>query len=73
MLAGQIIAGFVLALLMILIHAVGVVLVTKLLKLEDSTLRAHRLDFGAFGLLTTMALSLFFLHAFEMACSPCYF
>ncbi len=66
MLAGQLLAGFFLAILLILVHAVGVVLVTKLLKLEDSSLRAHRLDIRAFGLLTSMALSLFVLHAFEI-------
>lgn len=67
MLAGQILAGFLLAVLMMLIHAVGVVLVTKLLRLEDSALRAHRLDVRAFGLLTSMALCLFLIHAFEIS------
>ena len=63
----QLLAGFLLILLMILVHGFGVVLVTKLLRLEDSHLRAHRLDVRAFGILTSMALSLFVLHAFEIA------
>lgn len=66
MLVSQVVVGFGLAVLMMLIHAMGVVLVTKLLKLEDAALRAHRLDFRAFGLLTSMALSLFVIHAFEI-------
>lgn len=67
MLASQIAAGFALAILMMLTHAIGVVLVTKLLRLEDAALRAHRLDFRAFGLLTSMALCLFVIHAFEIS------
>lgn len=62
----QILAAYALVILMTLVHALGVVLVTKLLKLEDSTLRAHRLDFGAFGLLISMALGLFALHTLEI-------
>jgi hypothetical protein len=62
----QIIAAFLLVVLMVLIHAVGVVLITKLLRLEDSALRARQLDFRAFGLLTSMALSLFMIHTLEI-------
>ena len=63
----QIFVAFLLVLLTVLIHGVGVVLVTRLLRLEDSALRAHQLDYRAFGLLTSMALSLFVLHAFEIS------
>jgi hypothetical protein len=62
----QLSAAFLLIVLMTLVHGFGVVLVTKLLRLEDSALRAHRLDYRAFGILTTMALSLFMLHALEI-------
>ena len=62
----QILAAYLLVILMTLVHALGVVLITKLLKLEDSALRAHRLDFGAFGLLISMALGLFALHTLEI-------
>lgn len=62
----QILAAYGLVILMTLVHAFGVVLITKLLKLEDSSLRAHQLDFGAFGLLISMALSLFALHTLEI-------
>ena len=62
----QILTAILLIVVMTLIHGLGVVLVTKLLKLEDAALRARRLDHRAFGLLISMALSLFALHAFEI-------
>lgn len=62
----EILAAYLLVILMTLVHGLGVVLVTRLLRLEDSALRAHRLDFGAFMLLTSMALSLFALHTIEI-------
>jgi Ion channel len=62
----EIAAAYALVILMTLIHAFGIVLLTKLLKLEDNTLRAHRLDAGAFVLLISMALSLFALHTAEI-------
>jgi len=65
-LATQIFAAYALVILMTLVHAIGVVLTTRLLKLEDESLRAHRLDLGAFTLLTSMALFLFALHTLEI-------
>jgi hypothetical protein len=65
-LAAEILTAYALVILMTLVHGLGVVLVTRLLKLEDNALRAHRLDLGAFGLLTSMALSLFALHTLEI-------
>lgn len=62
----EIVAAYLLTILMTLVHALGVVLVTKLLKLEDIALRAHRLNANAFALLITMALSLFALHTIEI-------
>ena len=55
----EILTAYLLVILMTLVHGIGIVLVTKLLKLEDDSLRAHRLNLGAFVLLTSMALSLF--------------
>ena len=65
-LGSQLAVAFLLILLVTVIHGFGVVLLTKLLRLEDNALRAHKLDFRAFGILTTMALSLFLLHALEI-------
>lgn len=62
----QILAAYGLVIVMTLVHAFGVVMITRLLKLEDETLRAHRLDVGAFGLLISMALGLFALHTIEI-------
>ena len=62
----QLIVGTLLLVLMTIVHALGVVGVTKLLRLEDEALKAHRLDGRAFGLLTSMALSLFAVHALEI-------
>ncbi len=66
-LVAQLFVASLMILLVTIIHAFGVVLLTKLLRLEDAHLRAHRLDFRAFGILTSMALSLFVLHAVEIA------
>ena len=63
----QLLASALLVILMTLVHGLGVVGITKLLKLEDATLKAHRLDHRALGLLTSMALLFFTLHAVEIA------
>lgn len=63
----QLATAALLVVVMTMVHGLGVVGITKLLKLEDATLKAHRLDYRAFGLLTTMALALFALHAVEIA------
>jgi hypothetical protein len=62
----EILTAYLLVILMTLVHGVGVVLITRLLKLEDDALRAHQLDVGAFRLLITMALGLFALHTLEI-------
>jgi hypothetical protein len=62
----QLLAGTFLVVVMTVVHGLGVVGVTRLLRLEDQALKAHRLDGRAFGLLTTMAFSLFTLHALEI-------
>jgi hypothetical protein len=63
----EIVAGLILLVLMVLIHGAGIVGATKLLRLEDRTLRAHRVNAKAFGLLTSIALCLFALHVLEIA------
>jgi hypothetical protein len=62
----QLVAGSLLVVLMILVHGLGVVGVTRLLRLEDEALKAHRLNGRAFGLLTSMALAMFTIHALEI-------
>ena len=62
----QLIVASLLVVIITLIHGFGVVMMTRLLRLEDNALRAHRLDHRAFGLLISMALSLFALHALEI-------
>ena len=65
-LAIQITVGYLLVILATVIHAIGIVAITKFLRLDDATLRAHRLDLGALALLVTMALGLFALHTIEI-------
>ena len=62
----QLVAGTLLVVLLIIVHGLGIVGVTKLLRLEDESLRAHRLNGRAFGLLTSMALAMFTIHAIEI-------
>lgn len=62
----QIVVGYLLVILTTLIHAIGIVVITKFLRLDDAALRAHRLDLGALALLVTMALALFALHTIEI-------
>jgi hypothetical protein len=62
----QIATAYLLTIVMTVVHAIGVVLLTKLLRLEDGALRAHRLNFGAFALLISMALALFAIHTIEI-------
>ena len=62
----QLLAALVLLVVMVLIHGAGIVAATKLFRLEDTSLRAHRVDVKAFGLLTAIALWLFALHLLEI-------
>lgn len=59
-------ASALLLVLMVVIHAAGIIGATRLLGLEDRTLRAHRLNLKAFGLLISIALCLFALHLVEI-------
>lgn len=69
----QIATAYLLVILATLIHAMGIVLITRLLRLEDRALRAHRLNVGSFGLLALMALSLFALHTLEIGLFALFF
>ena len=52
---------------MVVIHGAGIVGATRLLRLEDRTLRAHRVGGKAFRLLISIALCIFALHLLEIA------
>lgn len=65
-LGAQLAASAGLVCLMALIHAIGVIGITKMLGLEDRSLRAHRVDFSALILLVSMALCLFAVHIIEI-------
>lgn len=62
----QLAFGLVLLLFIFAIHGAGIVGVTKLLHLEPAKLRAHRVDYKAFGLIMAIALTLFALHLIEI-------
>ena len=62
----QLLAALLLLVVMVSIHGAGIVAVTKFLRLEDDSLRAHRVDIKAFGLLTSIAMWLFALHLVEI-------
>lgn len=59
-------ASAVLVCLMALIHAIGILGVTRLLGLDDRKLRSHRVDLSALGISVIMALTLFSLHLLEI-------
>jgi hypothetical protein len=63
----QLLAAAFLIVLMTVVHGLGVIGVTKLLRLEDEALKAHRLDVRAFGILISMAICLFAIHVLEIA------
>ena len=66
-LGSQLLAGLLLLVLMVMIHGAGIVGATKLLRLQDRTLRAHHVGAKAFRLLISIALCLFALHLLEIA------
>lgn len=62
----QLFWALLLLVLIVSVHGAGIVGATKLLRLEDRKLRAHRVDARAFGLLIAIALVLFALHLLEV-------
>ncbi len=63
----QLAASCALVMVMTLVHASGIILVTRLLKLEDDRLRSQRLGVATFLLLSSIGLALFALHLSEIA------
>jgi hypothetical protein len=56
-----------LTILCLLVHGFGIVVITRVLRLEEQRLRSKELGMGAFLLLTGLALCVFLLHAAEIA------
>ena len=63
----QLLVSAAFVVLMTIIHGLGVIAATKILRLDDRTLRAHRFDLSALGLLVSIAICLFALHISEIA------
>ena len=57
----------VLTVLCLLAHGFGIVVITRVLRLEEQRLRNKQLGAGAFLLLTGVALGVFVLHLVEIA------
>ena len=57
-------AGFVL--LMTVMHSVGLLGISKMLRLDSDRLRRHEMDFGAIMLLAGVGLCIVFLHIIEI-------
>jgi hypothetical protein len=65
-LGAQIGIGALLIGAMVLVHAAGIVGTTRLLGLQDRSLRLKPVDLRAFGLLVSIGLCLFLLHLIEI-------
>ena len=63
----QLLWAGVLTILCLLVHGLGIVGITRVLRLEEPRLREMELNGGAFLLLTGLALCVFLLHAVEIA------
>jgi hypothetical protein len=63
----QLVWAGVLTILSLLVHGLGTVGITRILRLEEQRLKRKRLGGGAFLLLTGVALCVFLLHAVEIA------
>ena len=62
-----------LVLLMTVIHSVGLVGISNLLRLKDDRLREHDLDARAIGLLGSFGLLIFALHLAEIGIFACFY
>jgi len=56
----------ILVILMVLIHAGGILAATRVLRLRDDNLRSHKMNVRALGWLIAIALWLFTLHMIEI-------
>ena len=63
----QLLWAGVLTILCLLVHGFGIVVITRVLRLEEQRLRNKALGSGAFLLLSGLALCVFLLHAAEIA------
>ena len=63
----QLLWAGLLTILCLLVHGYGIVVMTRVFRLEEQRLRDKPLGFGAFLLLTGVALGVFLLHAVEIA------
>jgi hypothetical protein len=62
----QLLASAGLVLLMTIIHGLGLIAISRLLRLRKDRLERHDLDFRAFLLMGVVGLSVFALHTFEI-------
>jgi len=62
----QLLWSGLLTILCLLVHGLGTVAITRLLKLEEARLKCTELGFGAFLLLTGVGIGVFVLHAVEI-------
>jgi hypothetical protein len=69
----QLLWGGGLTILCLLVHGMGTVVITRLLRLEERRLKSHKVGLGAFVLLTGVAVSVFVLHAIEIAIFAAFF
>jgi hypothetical protein len=63
----QLVWAGALTILSLLVHGLGIVGITRALRLEEQRLKRKRVGGGAFLLLTGVALCVFLLHAVEIA------
>lgn len=63
----QLAAATLLMTITALVHGLGIVAITRVVRLEKEELRQRRVDFTAFMLLVAIALSLFALHVAEIS------
>lgn len=62
----QIAASLLLMMLLAVVHGLGILLISKLLRLEEERLQAHPIDVTAFVLVAAVAVALFALHMTEI-------
>ena len=63
----QVGASLLLMVLATIVHGLGILAITRLLRLEKDRLAARTIDAAAFGLIAAIAVSLFLLHIVEIA------
>ena len=69
----QLLAASLLIIVVTLLHGLGIVLVSRMLNLEEKALKRRKIGIGAFGLMTSVAVALFLLHAVEIGLFAAFF